>query len=521
VLNYSQNLLRQNSADGVILNYWLMLARLKKTCGSCLIVFCCCFISFPLIADETNIISLFDSLMAEHEGKTGIYVLEKGEESLLGRAWLTDKAQETIDIQYFIWSTDNVGILASEALLRAADRGVKVRVLVDDFLIDATEESLLALATHPNINIKIYNPRHSVGISKWKRYYYLLTGFRKSNQRLHNKIAIFDGRVGITGGRNMASEYYDFDHEYNFRDRDVILVGQSVYDMSHVFEEFWQSDLSVPVEELLTESLKDLTKESVNDARKVLHEYAGNAANYAPEIKNILKDMTPKVMKLWPLLIWDDAVFVSDRPGKNKGQSGLGGGGDATTHLLNEVMLAKKSITIQSPYLVMPKGGIEVFADLIKQGVNVRVVTNSLASTDNLFAFSGYQNQKEKLLKTGINIFEYKPYPAIAKKLFMRAGYVNKEMPVFAIHAKTMVIDSETLFIGTFNLDPRSANLNTEVGVIVKNSALASAVEADILNDAKPENSWEAGKIDSNKEGGIFKRIKLFFFSLLPMESVL
>ena len=498
-----------------------MFIQLQKT--SIFLFLCCCLVSFPLVAGESdiNIISVFDSLMAEHEGQSGIYVLEKGEESLLGRAWLTDKAQETIDVQYFIWSTDNVGILASEALLRAAERGVKVRVLVDDFLIDATEESLLALATHPNINIKIYNPRHSVGVSKWKRYFYLLTGFRKSNQRLHNKIAIFDGRVGITGGRNMASEYYDFDHEYNFRDRDVILVGQSVSDMSHVFEEFWQSGLSVPVEELLAESLKDLTKENVNNARKVLHEYAGDATNYAPEIKNILKDMTPKVMKLWPLLIWDNAVFVSDRPGKNKGQSGLGGGGDATTHLFNEVMLAKKSITIQSPYLVIPKGGMEVFADLIKQGVNVRIVTNSLASTDNLFAFSGYQNQKEELLKTGINIFEYKPYPAIAKKLFMRAEYVNKEMPVFAIHAKTMVIDSETLFIGTFNLDPRSANLNTEVGVIVKNSALASAVEANILNDGKPENSWEARKYDSNKESGFFKQIKLFFFSLLPMESVL
>lgn len=486
-------------------------------------VICISFISFPLLAEESdiNVISVFDLLMVDHQEQTGIYVLEKGEESLLGRAWLTDKAQETIDIQYFIWSTDNVGILASEALLRAAERGVKVRVLVDDFLIDAEEESLLALATHPNVNIKIYNPRHSVGVSTWKRYYYLLTGFRKSNQRLHNKIAIFDKRVGITGGRNMANEYYDFDHEYNFRDRDVILVGQSVYDMSKVFEEFWKSSLSVSVEDLLNDSLEDVTEDTINNARKVLHDYAENEENYAVGVKNTLSNMTPKIMKLWPLLVWDDAVFVSDKPGKNKGQSGLGGGGESTTHLLNEVMLAKKSITIQSPYLVMPKGGMDVFADLIKQGVKVRVVTNSLASTDNLFAFSGYQNQKKELLKTGMNIFEYKPYPAIAKKLFMRAEYVNKEMPVFAIHAKTMVIDSETLFIGTFNLDPRSANLNTEVGVIVKNSALAGAVEANILNDAKPENSWEARKIDSNKEGGIFKRIKLFFFSLLPMEPVL
>ena len=485
-----------------------------------LFIFCIFFIAFPVKAIEPDI-KLFDSLVEEHDEETGLYVLEKGGESLLARAWLTDKAQETIDIQYFIWSTDNVGILASEALLRAAERGVKVRVLVDDFLVDADEGSLLALATHPNVNIKIYNPRHSVGISSWKRYFYLLTGFRKSNQRLHNKIALFDNKVGITGGRNMAAEYYDFDHAYNFRDRDVVVVGESVSEMSDVFEEFWKSELTVSVEALLADELKELTENEINHARKVLHDYANNPANYADEIKDALKNMTAKIMELWPQLIWDDVDFISDKPGKNKGDAGLGGGGESTTRLLNEVLRAKKSITIQSPYLVMPEGGMEVFSDLIKQGVDVRIVTNSLSSTDNLFAFSGYQNKKKELLKTGIKIFEYKPYPEIAKQLFMRSGYKNKRMPIFAIHAKTMVIDNETLFIGTFNLDPRSANLNTEVGVIVKNKKIAAAVEANILNDAKVENSWDAGKVNANSEAGLLKRIVLLFIRLLPMQAIL
>jgi len=500
-----------------------MIIQLQKKYLIFAVAFNFCTVSFSISANESNVnvINVFDSLMLEHEGKSGIYVLEKGKESLLGRAWLTDKSQETIDIQYFIWSTDNVGILASEALLRAAERGVKVRVLVDDFLIDVEEESLLALATHPNINIKIYNPRYSVGVSKWRKYLNLLTGFRKSNQRLHNKIAIFDGRVGITGGRNMANEYYDFDQNYNFRDRDVLLVGQTVVDMKKVYDVFWQSALSVSVEDLLAKELATIAPGIINDARNSLTEYAKNPDNYTSEVKDALENMTPKVMEIWPLLIWDEAIFISDKPGKNKQRSGLSGGGEATTHLLRAVMLAKESITIQSPYLVMPKGGMAVFANLIKQGVHVRIVTNSLASTDNLLAFSGYQNQKKELLATGINIFEYKPYPAIAKELFMRAEYVDKTMPVFAIHAKTMVIDSQTLFIGTFNLDPRSANLNTEVGVIIHNSELASTVEGNILNDANPENSWNASRVDVNKEGGILKRIKLFFLRLLPMEAIL
>lgn len=236
-----------------------MFGQLQKKYLLVFAFFYCCIVSFSVVASESDVIPFFDSLIIEHEGKTGIYVLEKGEESLLARAWLTDKAQETIDIQYFIWSTDNVGVLASEALLRAAERGVKVRVLVDDFLIDAEDESLLALATHSNIKIKIYNPRHSVGVSKLKRYFYLLTNFRDSNQRLHNKIAIFDGKSGITGGRNMAEEYYDFDPDYNFRDRDALLVGQGVIEMESVFDEFWQSDLSVPVENLLEKVLLKLT----------------------------------------------------------------------------------------------------------------------------------------------------------------------------------------------------------------------------------------------------------------------
>lgn len=488
--------------------------------NAALILFYIFLFSFPVKAIEPDI-KLFDSLVAEHKDKTGLYVLEIGGESLLARAWLTDKAQETIDIQYFIWSTDNVGILASEALLRAAERGVKVRVLVDDFLIDAEEDSLLALATHPNVEIKIYNPRHSVGVSSWKRYFYLLTGFRKSNQRLHNKIALFDKKVGITGGRNMAAEYYDFDHEYNFRDRDVIVVGQSVSEMDKVFEKFWKSDLAVPVEQLLASKVDKLSEAEINNARKVLHEYANNPANYSTEIKDILKNMTEDVMELWPQLVWDDVDFISDDPGKNKGDVGLAGGGLSTTRLINEVLLAKKSITIQTPYLVMPKGGMQLFGDLIQQGVDVRIVTNSLASTDNIFAFSGYQNQKKDLLKTGIKIFEYKPYPEIARKLYMQAGKVNKNIPTFAIHAKTMVIDSETLFIGTFNLDPRSANLNTEVGIIVKNDEIAKAVEANILNDAKAENSWDAGKVNANKEVGLIKRIVLLFVRLLPMHAVL
>ena len=164
--------------------------------------------------------AFIDSEIRSHPGQTGSYVLDRGEQALLARAWLVDHARSSIEIQYFIWSTDNIGILASEALLRAARRGVKVRVLVDDLLIDAPDKTLLALAKHPNIDIRIYNPLHSVGVPWYKRILNLVTNFRGANQRMHDKTLIVDGELAITGGRNMADEYFDYDHAYNFRDRD-------------------------------------------------------------------------------------------------------------------------------------------------------------------------------------------------------------------------------------------------------------------------------------------------------------
>ena len=189
--------------------------------------------------------------IAAHEGRSGVYVLDTGQEALIARAWLGDHAQQSIEVQYFIWSTDNIGILAAEALLRAAERGVRVRVLVDDLLVDAPPKSLLALAAHPNIDIRIYNPDVAAGVPLEARVYNTATDFHGVNQRMHDKVFIVDGEVAITGGRNMAAEYYDYNHEYNFRDRDALILGAVVKPMRASFERFWESPLSVPVARLL------------------------------------------------------------------------------------------------------------------------------------------------------------------------------------------------------------------------------------------------------------------------------
>lgn len=469
--------------------------------------------SFPLA-------QVAQSIIADHDGKTGIYVLEKGEESLLARAWLADHAQTSIDIQYFIWSTDNIGILASEALLRAAERGVTVRVLVDDLLIDAPPDALLALALHPNIDIRIYNPKVTVGTSGVKRICNVVTDLRAVNQRMHDKTALFDGMVGITGGRNMADEYFDYDHHYNFRDRDALVMGPAVADMEESFDRFWTSSQAVAVEKLLAKELKKITPERMTAIYAELRAYAGKPENFAPEVRDALRNLPQKFDGLLREMVWDDVRFLSDMPGKNNGHDGLSGGGLITTELVAMLRNAKKKVTIQSPYLIMPNGGLELFRQLVRQGVEVSISTNSLASTDNLMAFSGYLKQRRRILKSGIKVYEYKPEPAIRCELVERYPKLEKNAPVFALHAKSMVIDGELLYIGTFNLDPRSANLNTEVGVLVRNPRLAAQVERNIEQDMLPENSWNAAD-NPDRFASAAKRRNVELLRVLPLKPLL
>jgi putative cardiolipin synthase len=454
--------------------------------------------------------------------QTGVYILEKGEEALIGRAWLAQHATRSIDVQYFIWSTDNIGILAAEQLLAAAERGVAVRVLVDDLLIDAQSRTLLLLSAHPNAEIRIYNPNLSVGVSLWQRIVNAVTSFREINQRMHDKTAIFDGIAGITGGRNMADEYFDYDHEYNFRDRDVLLIGPTVADMTDNFNEFWNSEFAVPVEDILGDEAETISEKDVATRARELHAYANDPRNFAPQVREAIASAPASFPYLLQAMSWEDVLFVSDVPGKNSGESGLAGGGETTTHLINAVSGARESLLIQSPYLIVPEGGIELFGKLVARGVRIRVSTNSLASTDNIQAFSGYHEQREELLDAGVELYEFRPYPQIRDELIDRYPAIAKSNPVFALHAKSMVVDGKTVYIGTFNLDPRSANLNTEVGVLVDSEQLADQLTASIERDIRPENSWQTTE-EFNPDSVVSrgKRLRVWWNEILPLEPLL
>lgn len=481
----------------------------------------------PALADNqaSPPMSFINSQINTHAGETGAYVLDRGEDALQARAWLVDHAQETIEVQYFIWSTDNIGTLAAEALLRAAERGVKVRVIVDDLLIDAPDKSLLALAKHPNIDIRIYNPQHKVGTPFYKRALNTVTDFRGVNQRMHDKTFIVDGKLAITGGRNMADEYFDYDQEYNFRDRDVLLLGETVKQMRASFENFWNSELCAPVETLydgfgLMQKNVRVDDNEVRHVYEGLHAYAKSPENFAPEVRAAIAATPETFPRLAREIKWGQVDFIHDMPGKNSNRMRLDGGGMTTQALAKLVEGAQSHIVIQSPYLVLSDKAVELFKKTLARGVRVRINTNSLSSTDNMQAYSGYRNQRRKLLKMGLEIFEYKPDPANQVRLMPRAALKDKP-PVFAIHAKSMVVDSRTAYIGTYNFDPRSENLNTEVGVVIHNEELAQAVEKSIEADMQAGNSWDAAKDNPDRHASLAKRSKVRLWQQTPIKPLL
>jgi cardiolipin synthase C len=465
----------------------------------------------------SNELEVFNNQM---ESQTGVYVLEDGSGSMVARAWLTEYAEKTIDIQYFIFSTDNVGLIACDYLIRAADRGVKVRIIVDDIMVDADAEDILMFNSHENISVKIYNPGVNLGKNIFQKIGKFTSDFKSANQRMHNKTFIVDGKVVITGGRNIADEYFDYDHEYNFRDRDVLLLGKASKMVNQSFDDFWNSSLSQNVSDVIQTTSQNLS--SINRFDN-LHEYACNPDNFWPQVRDrieALPDTFKSIVESGKLVWLNEVRFVSDKPGKNDDENGLGGGGISTSALVDLIKNAKTTIDIQTPYLITTDYSQSLFKEAVDRGVKIRILTNSLASTDNIEAFSGYQSERQNLLKTGVRIFEFRPDAAIRKKIMTGElqSVIIKE-PIFGLHAKTMVIDNEITVIGTFNLDPRSANLNTECIAIINSLEIAKSVLAGINEEFKPENSWETTlSYNPDSEVTKMKRLRTWTRKIIPKE---
>lgn len=455
-------------------------------------------------------------------------LLNIGEQALLARIHLIRAATLSIDIQTLIWSNDETGRYLMYELIAAANRGVRVRIIVDHIASerDAAVAAYLA-SVHPGLKIKVYNPVGTLGFrdkiepSRVEMAGGILTRFNRTNQRMHNKIFIVDGIIGITGGRNCENTYFDQALALNFKDRDALVAGPVVTEMSDSFEDYWGYKWSVDIAELadvacLRQSGDFRTWNSKADfALHGFFDAMDQAANDPVIIKARFSDGMQPV---------DNARIIVDAPGKNKKKwfRRFRGAGKITVELAELISQAENSILIQTPYLVLSNPAIALFKELRQRrpDLDIRISTNSLAATDSWHTYAISFQQKQIYLEAlGFKIYEFKPRPGNIRLLMpswdalrvrerqpsnpSAATWVPvpedphpTDSPYLCLHAKSMVIDDEIVFIGSYNLDPRSENLNTEVGLIIRDRQLARSLTKNISIDMQPGNAWVIAKSD-------------------------
>lgn len=423
-----------------------------------------------------------------------IAILNDGEDALAVRLHLIRHATRSIAIQTFIWTHDAVGELFMRELIAAARRGVKVRVLADHFGVPKDPAMIAYLETiEPNLEIRIYRPpARALDANPLTRGLHLIVDFKGANQRMHNKTFIVDGIAGITGGRNYEDSYFNQSGRLNFKDRDALVIGPAATQMLNSFEQFWASRHTVA-----GRALRDVAAELTGTAPGgVGAERGGQAgARVRAIVASANASDAPRRIHA-SLLAANHVSYSSDLPGKNASFL-LNGGGLHTTQLSGTLRTAEREILIQSPYLILSPRGERFFKSLrrMRPDLSIVVSTNSLGSTDNLFAYSANVRLREAFVNNlGFRIHEYKPHPADLRRILPNVDALDRlaadEEPFLCLHGKSIVIDGLTTYIGTFNLDPRSENLNTEGGLIIRDAAIASEVRKDILRDTNPANSW-------------------------------
>lgn len=416
--------------------------------------------------DDTHYGSLVAKASASRPaGESGFYPMHDGIEALTARLLFAEKAECTIDTQYYLIKRDSTSTAFIDALLRAADRGVRVRLLIDDVFTSGYDAAIAALDSHPNFAVRIFNPfrRGAMG-----RTWSAMTDLGRVNRRMHTKTFTVDNQVTILGGRNIADEYFGAREDAKFGDLDVVGVGAIANEVSNMFDSFWNHETSLPVPafaEMPDDPAAELValRGRLADARERTKQtkYADAVRATALEFMDLDQGA----------LDWTTYQLVYDSP--DKGIKSKDGPEIAITLPLEQALnSAKEAVIIVSPYFVPRRRGIEFLSNMQARGINVTIVTNSLAANNQLTVHSGYSPSRKPLLKSGVRIYEVRADADIAGSQIVAASGAKA-----TLHTKSFLIDGERLFIGSFNFDPRSANLNTESGVIIDSEEMGSHFE--------------------------------------------
>lgn len=435
-----------------------------------------------------------------------VAIIGGGYDALLLRVHLIRQARRSIDIQTFIWTNDECGRLLIYELVEAARRGVKVRIIADHLVSDQDPDTVAFLATaHPNLEVKHYRPAMArIKPSRWQTILAGLRSFHGINQRMHNKVMVFDGLALITGGRNIENTYFDHSTGMNFLDRDVLVVGAVVRDAAASFEEFWRFRHAVPSRELADVAAAIKRDRFRRYPHRTDYEFGGYFEALDREADDAALVGAWLGARLRPVA---RATFICDEPGKT------GGFFSKTARITRELRRtlegAEERIIMQTPYLVLSKSARTLLLRLRREkpGLAVRVSTNSFASTDNLLAYSANYRQRTGFIEElGLDVREFKPrpeallerfprYPVLADRAAQRtAPGARVRLPFLCVHAKSLVVDDRVAFVGSYNLDPRSENLNTEAGLLVEDEAFARELRREIEDDMRAANSWVIGR---------------------------
>jgi len=424
------------------------------------------------------------SRAAAHPGLSGIKLLPRGTDGYALRAQMADAAERTLDLQYFIIQNDDSGYLLMDSLLRAAKRGVRVRLLIDDPQAQGQEAQIAALAAHPNVDVRLFNPFVYRGNLSALRWMEIAVSAQRLNYRMHNKLFVVDNAVAVTGGRNVGDAYFESGKDLQFGDYDVFAMGPVVRQLSGGFDDYWNSSLSVPVQALLG-ATPDAAAVDAFERDLAAHRTAMRANDLVRSANSgqpLARLMAPNGV------VWAKTEAIYDSPDKADVESGNTPGVLMRRRLIEASKQVQKELIIVSPYFVPGKPGASMLKSLRERGVRVRVLTNSLASTDEPIVHAGYQHYRVPLLEEGVELYEVKPLPG---KPQPRDGELkNPSAGQFALHAKVFVFDRTKLFVGSANFDRRSFHLNTEVGLLIDSPALARQVVERFDTIAQPANSY-------------------------------
>lgn len=431
-------------------------------------------------AVDTRLDQLVGAAERERPGQSAFKLVSEGPEAFALRVRAAQLAERSLDVQTYIWHADLTGRYLAGMVLAAADRGVRVRVLVDDLDARAKNDGFAALHAHPGIDVRVFNPFVSRKGFVFQAGEFL-TGFGRLNHRMHNKSWIADNRFAIAGGRNLGDEYFGASEDVNFADLDFAMIGPVVREASASFDRYWNSAATYPMDVLDAPAVNTADLDRLRSGLAAERERT-ESSHYATELRN--DDALKRLLSRNLPMEWSDEYrFVADDPLKAL-KKGEGANSNVVAALSPVLVDSSRSITLISPYFVPGRRGAQGLVDAVAAGKAVRILTNSLAANDVAAVHGGYSRYRKTLARGGVQLWELKPITGEQAKSSFRGSKGA------SLHSKALTVDGRIAFVGSYNLDPRSTTLNTEQGVLVSSEALAAQLEALFERQTAPAGAW-------------------------------